>query len=377
MSLWSLLSQFDDYVATELAPPGSAFPRLRATNPDIYPHLRQLWIVLPIAVALFVARIVFERFFIRPLGVRLGISTKPTKRNEPNPALEAEYKKKKRMTPERAADLTKKTDKTPEYIMTWFHRRRNADKPSKMVRFQEAVWRLIYYTTAFVWSVYILSGYPWLTDTDYCWIGYPEKQTLDPTIQWIYFIQLGFYMSLLFSQFTDVKRKDFWEMFIHHVVTIFLVAFSYHANFIRIGTLVLLVHDVSDIFLEGAKAFNYLKYQKLCDATFVVFAIVFFVARLFVYPRYVLKSAFWDVRALLNTEPFFGLWFFNILLWILQALHVMWFITIFKMVISFASKGEVSGDDRSDSEAEEEDDTAHPAAPAPVKAIPAAKPVKH
>lgn len=63
-------------------------------------------------------------------------------------------------------------------------------------------------------------------------------------------ISMAFYWSLSFSQFFDVKRKDFWQMFIHHIVTIVLLCFSWVANLTRIGSLVLLVHDSADIFLE-------------------------------------------------------------------------------------------------------------------------------
>jgi len=61
---------------------------------------------------------------------------------------------------------------------------------------------------------------------------------------------LAFYWSLTVSQFFDVKRKDFWQMFVHHIATICLMAFSWVCNLHRIGTLVLLVHDCADIFLE-------------------------------------------------------------------------------------------------------------------------------
>jgi Protein transporter of the TRAM (translocating chain-associating membrane) superfamily, longevity assurance factor len=63
-------------------------------------------------------------------------------------------------------------------------------------------------------------------------------------------ISLSFYYSLAVSQFFDVKRKDFWQMFLHHICTICLLSFSWICNLTRIGTLVLLVHDCADIFLE-------------------------------------------------------------------------------------------------------------------------------
>jgi len=44
---------------------------------------------------------------------------------------------------------------------------------------------------------------------------------------------LAFYWSLSISQFFDVKRKDFVEMFIHHITTIALLAFSWTCNLFR------------------------------------------------------------------------------------------------------------------------------------------------
>ena len=82
-----------------------------------------------------------------------------------------------------------------------------------------------------------------------------------------------------FSQFFDVRRKDFWEMFIHHNTTIALMMFSWTTHSHRIGTLVLIVHDCADHLLELAKMFRYTRYQKTCDAVFVLFAITWVVTR--------------------------------------------------------------------------------------------------
>lgn len=77
-------------------------------------------------------------------------------------------------------------------------------------------------------------------------------------------ISMAFYWSLSFSQFFDVKRKDFWQMFIHHIATIILMCFSWIGNLTRIGSLVLLVHDCADIFLEvNINIYNNIDHNKL------------------------------------------------------------------------------------------------------------------
>lgn len=44
--------------------------------------------------------------------------------------------------------------------------------------------------------------------------------------------------------------QDFWEMFTHHCATICLLTFSWCGNFVRVGTLVLCIHDAVDYWLE-------------------------------------------------------------------------------------------------------------------------------
>ncbi|MGH0174263.1 UNVERIFIED_CONTAM: hypothetical protein FKN15_067613 [Acipenser sinensis] len=74
--------------------------------------------------------------------------------------------------------------------------------------------------------------------------------TLTTELHYYYIVELSFYWSLMFSQFTDIKRKDFLIMFLHHLVTISLITFSYVNNMVRVGTLVMCLHDASDVVLE-------------------------------------------------------------------------------------------------------------------------------
>ena len=70
-------------------------------------------------------------------------------------------------------------------------------------------------------------------------------------------VETGFYYALLIGSIFDVKRSDFWELVFHHVLTIGLLSISWAINFVRVGTLVLISHDISDILLEGGKLVRY------------------------------------------------------------------------------------------------------------------------
>ncbi|KAG7254052.1 hypothetical protein CRUP_030173 [Coryphaenoides rupestris] len=97
-------------------------------------------------------------------------------------------------------------------------------------------------------------------------------------------VELSFYLSLLFSQFTDMRRKDFLVMFLHHLTTISLIIFSYVNNMVRVGTMLMCLHDAVDVLMEAAKMANYAKCQTLYNFLFAVFAILFISSRLGVFP---------------------------------------------------------------------------------------------
>ena len=66
-----------------------------------------------------------------------------------------------------------------------------------------------------------------------------------------YYLQvLAFWLHQVFVLGSEEPRKDFYEMAIHHVVTIGLVIGSYWCHLTRVGHAIMCVMDISDIFLS-------------------------------------------------------------------------------------------------------------------------------
>ncbi|CAL8311847.1 unnamed protein product [Gadus morhua 'NCC'] len=336
-------------------PPGVSWLDLEQLAPGERPRARDLLLVLPLALGFVGLRFLFERFLAPPIGWCLGVRNRQQVAVVPSPKLESFYSKQSRTPSQREiVHLMAECGKTQRQIQTWFRFRRNQDRPSNSKKFGEAGWRFCFYLIAFVAGLACVINRPWFSDQRECWRNYPF-QPMERAHYWYYMLELGFYCSLLLRISVDVKRKDFREQVIHHFATIFLLSFSYCANYIRIGTLVMLLHDSSDIILESAKMFNYGSgWRKTCDSMFVVFTAVFLITRLVLFPSRIIYTTM--VLSMELFQPFAGYYFFNVMLMVLQALHVFWAYLILRMAYKFIFLGKLDKDERSDEESEEEEE---------------------
>uniref|UniRef100_A0A8C3V048 Homeobox domain-containing protein n=1 Tax=Catharus ustulatus TaxID=91951 RepID=A0A8C3V048_CATUS len=214
-------------------PPGITWEDMQESEDVHYPQPRDLLLSIPFALILVVIRCAFERAIALPLSTKLGVRDKQRPKPQPSPLLETFYSTR-RKNPEEGEllNLAKQCDLPVRKVEKWFRRRRNMDRPSLSKKFSEACWRFTFYIISFFTGLAVLydvSTYP-----------------LQPSLFLYYMLELSFYWSLVFTLPFDVKRKDFKEQIVHHAATIFLISFSYCANYIRIGTLVMVIHDASD-----------------------------------------------------------------------------------------------------------------------------------
>lgn len=103
-------------------------------------------------------------------------------------------------------------------------------------------------------------------------------------------VAYSFYISLIITQFWDVRRKDFWQVFIHHNVALGLLFATWVCQCFRIGCLVTILHDMADIALEFGKAAKYAKYQRIVDWVFPLFVSVWIMTRLVLVPFYIFPT---------------------------------------------------------------------------------------
>ena len=124
---------------------------------------------------------------------------------------------------------------------------------------------------------------------------------IDSALSFYALCYLGRYFANVVSLFLEVKRKDFWEMFVHHVATCFLVWVAYFGPWMRIGAVIMVLLDPADVPLHCAKLLKYLSTSStgavvrpytstMCDVFFGIFAVSFFVMRIVFYPYVVWQA---------------------------------------------------------------------------------------
>lgn len=237
------------------------------------------------------------------------------------------------------------------------------ERRKKLDKFKESAWKCIYYLSAEVLAIYVTYDEPWLTNTNYFWIGPGDQiwpdQKIKLKLKGLYMYTGGFYTYSIFAlMFWETRRKDFGVSMSHHIATSVLIVLSYILRFARVGSVVLAIHDASDVFLEIGKMSKYSEWEAVASISFLLFALSWVVCRLIYYPFWILWSTSYEVLVTLDKAkhqadgPIYY-YVFNTLLYCLLVLHIYWWVLIFRMLVKqVQAKGQLSDDVRSDSEDE-------------------------
>ena len=185
-----------------------------------------------------------------------------------------------------------------------------------------------------------------------------------------YLFELGYYCSCILFLFRhDTRRRDFPEMITHHLATVALIVLSYAWGWMRLGLIILIIHDVADVLLYSAKVVHYFGLAPLDMMLFGVFAFAFYASRLFLFPRVILAVTVEPWILVSRTPARMPQWIahwnffitqlvgFAVFLNVLLCLHCFWFVLILRMAVreiihprSYAEGGaDIRSDDEDDS----------------------------
>lgn len=132
---------------------------------------------------------------------------------------------------------------------------------------------------------------------------YPKIDLL-PNIKLMYLVQFGFHFySFIYQIFMKRQDKKYLEFVLHHGLTIFLIIYSYITNFINLGTIVFLIHDLSDALLSFARGYGYLssKNSTFSSIVYLVSIFAWIYTRLFMFPIYAIWPCY-QQYGLMNEE---------------------------------------------------------------------------
>ncbi|XP_068900499.1 ceramide synthase 5-like [Tenebrio molitor] len=201
------------------------------------------------ALVMLMLRNVCRKYIFTKIGLRLGLKQIEVKKAPHDAVLEKAYSISKKWKLDRVRGLAKQLDVSEKEVESWLELRNAQDRPSVLIKFSGSFWACCYYTLAWTAAALIVWDKPWFWNVKQCWMNIPD-QTVTRDVWWHLMITLSFYMSELMGLFFDVKRKDFWSMFIHHVVSIVLFFFAWKSNLYRMFMVALVLLDCSEILLE-------------------------------------------------------------------------------------------------------------------------------
>eukprot|EP01038_Epipyxis_sp_PR26KG_P004807 gene4807-6735_t len=133
---------------------------------------------------------------------------------------------------------------------------------------------------------------------------------------------------------SDKDRRKDAMMDIHHLATAILCISSFFTGYVKIGSLVMLLHDASDVPLDVLRLFMLKGYNKTAQsAAYITTLIAWLFWRLWVFPMIVIRTIMFDSKSILFAcEGEDCVWMealerapFVVLLGALLLLHILWF----------------------------------------------------
>lgn len=338
-------------------PLGVTWDDLRSTDSFHFPVFSDVWIYPPaFGLCLMLFRFSFlEPRLFRPLARSMGVSDWRPAPPAFDAALEALYRRYQTKVPAQVIVETSEANKlSPRQVQRWLNRKHAVTKSTKYEKFMDCAYDFSCHTFMCIFGFVVMVSKPWLWNITLCWRDYPHH-SISTDVWWYYMLCLAYFWSTTIIQIPKPAHRisDKVQMMSHHLFTILLMVFSWTCNFVRVGTLVLVVHECADVPLQAAKIFKHAGIDRLTDVMFAVFVILWLATRCCVFPLWIMYSVFFEATTFMFMP---SAYLFMGLLVGLLILNLGWTWIILSIVIRKLRAGTLQ-DVRSSGEEESEDES--------------------
>jgi len=172
----------------------------------------------------------------------------------------------------------------------------------KCIKAVNYIYKCCFYTFATVWAYKVMlnshyfptllggncksfpeafKGYPYIDRS-----SYPELKTY-------YLFTFGYHFSTVLTLIYTPKRREFFEMGLHHMMVVYLYFGGYFINVLEPASVFIMMHDIADIPLSFTKIFADSNYKHISIISFMFTMIVWFWTRNFVMPIVIYETMFY------------------------------------------------------------------------------------
>lgn len=155
-------------------------------------------------------------------------------------------------------------------------------KKKDVTRFSEQGWMLAYYIMFWPFGMYLYCKSPYYLNLRELWTEWPQRE-LDGLMKGYILVQWAYWIQQVVVVNIETRRKDYWEMIVHHVITISLIAASYAYHQTRVAHLILVLMDVVELIFPLAKCLKCIGLTAVCDVLFGIFLLTWLWTRHVLY----------------------------------------------------------------------------------------------
>eukprot|EP01069_Polyplicarium_translucidae_P000587 Polyplicarium_translucidae@DN1308_c0_g1_i1.p1 len=221
-------------------------------------------------------------------------------------------------------------------------------KPSALIRRKmcDSLFNAIYFALVTTFAFVALRNKPWFprelggAETENYWSGYATLQESSAVQRWYFFLNGGYRLHLGLSLFFSPRLPDFRDNLVQAVMALTLIFLSFGSNYLRVGAVLMLLHDICDILIALVKFTTEAGWAGLSLANAAAVVILWSYLRLYCFLKIVLVPIYHFARRE-NFEVGGWPWVGFVLL-CLVLMNFYWFTLLLKSIFVFLRSGRMT-----------------------------------